>query len=85
VPDFDQDWVVRWFAEPDKYFGEGVKKLRWATQLQTEFTGDSLTTEQLRHNARVRAARRWSTDYASRDRAAFQDELKRKDSEHGVE
>ena len=83
---FEQDWVVRWFAEPSKGMADDQKKANWALRLvsQPEHRGNSLSPEQLRENARRAAASRLIKANSERAAAEFREEMKLADREHGL-
>jgi len=83
---FEQDWVVQWFAEASKGLADDQKKANWALRLvsQPEHRGDSLTPQQLRENARRAAASRLIRANSERAVAEFREEMKLADREHGL-
>ena len=82
---FEQDWVVQWFAEHSKGLADDQKKANRALRLvsQPEHRGISLSPEQLRENARHSAASRLIKANSERAAAKFRVEMKLADREHG--
>ena len=83
---FEQDWVVQWFAEPSRGVADHQKKATWALRLvsQPEHRGNSLSPEQLRENARRSAASRLIKANSERAAAEFREQMKLADREHGL-